>query len=158
MRVLSLSALALFACLAFISSCRRDLTLRISAERCFLLTYSQIGTEDPHSLFAEDVALEPGTDSGEVRSGASARDTSGFWRMFLLGAHWQRDSADLVLHFSNGFSAVVYRFRPTDGDTLKGQLQFLYDVVDQQPPPAPVVATRIRCEGAHFQSPQKVAA
>src|SRR6266550_1731235 len=127
-------ALPILGCLTPLFACSRDLTLHVNSQRCYHLHYSKATKDDPGALFAEFVLIEPGVDSGDVRSGASVRDTSGFWKMFLVGGRWQHDSANLVLRFSNGFSGVVYRFEAAAGDTLKGQMRFLYDVVNQRPP------------------------
>ena len=150
--------LAMFTYLASLSGCGRVPRISISADRCYLLLYGQSSADKPSQLFAQFVALEPGIDSGEVRSGPDRGDTTGFWRMFEVGGHWQRDSTDLVIRFSNGSSDVVYRFSPASAQTLKGEMRFLYDVVDQRPPPIPVAGLHIRCEDAHLESPVKVAA
>ena len=109
-------------------------------------------------MFAEFVLLEPGKDSGEVLSGRAPEDTTRFWRMFLIGGEWRREGERVVLNFSNGFSGVRYRLMPRDDGSLTGEMLFLYDVIDQRPPPSAVRATRIRCADANIDRPSKVAA
>ena len=151
-RLLSL-ALAL-TCLALTASCGVRPGLRIASERCYRLDYGASYPGDLSSRFATFIVLEPGTDSGSIRSGPPSR----FWEMFLVGGRWQREGTALVLHFSNGSSGVRYHFAQTESDTLKGAMQVLYDVVGQSPPPAPVAAIRIQCQDARLGGPGKVAA
>jgi hypothetical protein len=117
---------------------------------CYRLAY--VGDRAAGNNFAEYVAVHTAHDS-VIRSGMGPDKRQDFWRMFLIGATWERHQDTLILNFTNGFSGVLYRLTPTGKDSLSGQVAFLYDVVDQSPPPVPVIATRISCETAFIQSP-----
>ncbi len=151
----SLASVVLTGLALVTSSCTARSTFPITSQRCYRLEYDN---SDASSSFAEFVLLEPGTDSGEVRSGRARGDTSRFWRMFLVDGQWKRDGEHLILDFSNGFSGVTYRLDAQGAQSLEGEMRFLYDVVDQRPPPAPVHARSIRCQDANIESPVKVAA
>ena len=149
-----LSLAPAFTLLALTGSCSVRPPLRISSESCYRLDYGGSNSKDLRTRFAAFVLLEPGTDSGSIRSGPPSR----FWQMFLIGGRWRREGGALVLHFTNGFSGVRYHFDQAGPDTLKGEMQFEYDVVGQSPLPAPVVATHIQCQDARLSGPAKVAA
>src|SRR2546425_865512 len=117
---------------------------------CYRLVY--VGDRAAGNNFAEYVAVHTAHDS-VIRSGMGPDKLQDFWRMFLIGASWQQHQDTLILNFTNGFSGVLYRLTPTGNDSLSGQVAFLYDVVDQRPPPVPVIATRISCGAAYIQSP-----
>jgi len=125
----------------------------IARDQCYHFLYPDSARDSLPDRFAEFVLLKPGTDSGAVLSGVGKTHSRAFWRMFLLGGRWERQARHLVLHFTNGFSDVVYLFDTTHRDTLNGQIRFLYDVVDQRPPPAPVLALAISCGEADLQGP-----
>jgi hypothetical protein len=118
---------------------------------CYRLFYGA-GEDHPDQLFAEYVAVHSAHDS-VVRSGMGPDKPERFWRMFLVGATWEQHRDTLILHFTNGFSGVLYKLTPVQQDSLSGQVWFLYDVVDRRPPPVAVAAKRVACQSAHLQSP-----
>src|SRR5258708_5473809 len=143
----------LFPGVLALTGCAQGWSRRVDVEQCYRLTYEHRAHDDPNQMLARFVAIEPGKDSGAVRSGTSPSDPSStFWRMFLVGGYWARVDRALELEFSNGFSAMSYRFSEIAGDTLRGQMQFYYDVVGQSPAPAPVTAIRIPCRQATLQA------
>jgi hypothetical protein len=117
---------------------------------CYRMAYAPTPGDDEGVPFADYVALDPGPDR-VARSGTE--QPSGFWWMFLIGGSWQRRGDTLDVRFTNGFSGVRYLLAPTSGAALSGQVWFLYDVVDERPPPVPVTASPIACSDARLQSP-----
>lgn len=119
---------------------------------CYHLSYRASGQDDPAQLFAEYVAVHNAPDH-LVRSGMGPTRPQDFWRMFLVGGTWDQRGDTLSLHFTNGFSGVLYKFTPASADSLSGQVWFLYDVVDERPPPVAVVAVPVPCSAAFLQGP-----
>jgi hypothetical protein len=74
--------------------------------------------------------------------------------MFLTGATWERNADTLLLHFTNGFSGVLYKLTPAMRGAMTGRVWFLYDVINEQPPPLGVTARAIACRSAKLQSPR----
>jgi len=119
---------------------------------CYRLAYPSGGRDDPSELFADYIEIQTAHDR-IARSGMGPGKSLRFWRMFLIGGTWDRSKDTLIVHFTNGFSGVRYELQPAGKDSLSGQVTFLYDVVDQRPPPSPVTAFRLRCDQALLQSP-----
>ena len=119
---------------------------------CYRLAYPSAGHNDPIQLFAEYIEIQTAHDK-IARSGVGRGSSLQFWRMFLTGGTWEQRADTLIVHFTNGFSGVRYELQPVGKDSLGGQVAFLYDVVDQRPPPSPVTALRLRCDQAYLQSP-----
>lgn len=119
---------------------------------CYRLAYTSGGRDDLSKLFAEYIEVQTAHDR-IARSGMGPGKSLQFWRMFLIGGTWDQSKDTLIVHFTNGFSGVRYELQPLGNDSLSGQVTFLYDVVDQRPPPSRVTASRLRCDQAHLQSP-----
>lgn len=117
---------------------------------CYRMAYAPVPHDSSGAVFADYLALDPGPDN-VARSGTERPNN--FWWMFVAGGSWQRRGDTLEVRFSNGFSGVRYLLAPAGGAALKGQVWFLYDVIDERPPPVPVTASPIACSGARLQSP-----
>jgi hypothetical protein len=128
----------------------QDVVAKVPGAQCYRLEYEPGKAARLAESYAEYVALAP---DGDVRSGMGPGRSREFWGMFLLDASWTRRADTLALSFSNGFSGVSYRLAPDASGTLRGEVAFLYDVVDQRPPPSPVAAHPVPCDEAHLQSP-----
>jgi hypothetical protein len=117
---------------------------------CYHLTYPA-SADGASSGYAEYVAVDTAGDS-VVRSGVGPGKSLEFWQMFLSGATWERHADTLLLHFSNGASGVLYKLTPAMGTSMRGRVWFLYDVINQQPPPFNVRARAVPCRSAVLQS------
>ena len=91
---------------------------------CYRLTYA----DTSGALFADYIALDLNPDQ-ETRSGVALGAPDDLWRMFLVGAKWERSRDTLHLHFTNGFSTVEYTLRGLPGRLHQGFAQVHYDVV-----------------------------
>jgi hypothetical protein len=132
--------------------------LRIPAEVCYEFAYPDLSrttrpAPNADLLYAQFAMLQPGTDSGGVRTGTAKR--SQFWEMFLVGGRWVARRDSMQLRFSNGFSGVVYQLGRDIGDTISGSVRFNYDVVGQSPPPERTIGHRLPCTSAKLQSPRR---
>jgi hypothetical protein len=116
---------------------------------CYHLTYS----DTSGALLADYVALDLNPDR-EARSGVASGTRDDFWRMFLVGAKWERSRDTLHLHFTNGFSTVEYTLHGLPGRVHRGIAQVHYDFVGAGVPTKRVTATPIRCDSARLQSPR----
>src|SRR5438477_10164176 len=112
---------------------------------CYRLAYGSERRDDAGQLFAEYIEVQTAHDR-IARSGVGPDKSQEVWRMFLVGRTWDRRADTLIVHFTNGFRGILYRLAPVGTDSLSGQVTFLYDVVDQRPPPSPVIASRLRCD------------
>ena len=139
--------------MALVSSPRSAITQSAAdTSVCYRLSYPGEDSDRTSESFAEYIEIQTAHDK-IARSGVGPAKSQDFWRMFLIGGTWEREADTLIVDFTNGFSDVRYKLRPAGKDSLSGHVAFLYDVIDQRPPPSPVIATKLRCNRAHLQSP-----
>lgn len=116
---------------------------------CYRLEYPSIRRED--DVYPQYLALDTANDH-VVRLGSDPDRQSAFRSMFLYGATWEQHADTLVVLLSNGASGIRFLLVPAMGVRMRGRVWFLYDVIDQRPPPNNVVAQVIPCGRAQIQS------